>query len=311
MKISDRHKLTAWGENILEIFSERRGLMDKQISYGKDHKFIPATSIGSGIGVEVLPDLYCYTIQIVNICFIGKPLENDFVLVDAGMPRSAEKIISIAEERFGPNCRPKAIVLTHGHFDHVGAIIELMDHWDVQVFAHEAELPFLTGKKSYPEPDPTVEGGLIAKASPLFPNDPVDLGEHVKILPSDGSVPFLPEFKWIHTPGHTPGHISLFRESDRTLIAGDAFVAVRQDSLSKVFAQELEISGPPRYFTTDWDAARRSVKKLHELKPAVAVTGHGPPVSGDELAAGLEKLVNEFNQLAVPDYGKYVDKNKH
>lgn len=188
------------------------------MNYGSDYKFIPATSIGSGHGIEVLPDLFCYTIQIVNICFWGNPQTNDFVLVDLGMPKSANEIISVTENRFGANSRPKAIILTHGHFDHVGGIIELVKYWDVPVYAHRMEIPFLTGKQSYPEPDPTVEGGMVAKMSPMFPNEPINLGNNVKTLPVDGTVPHMPGFKWIHTPGHTPGHISLFREKDRTLI---------------------------------------------------------------------------------------------
>ena len=214
------------------------------MNYGSDYKFIPATSIESGHGLEVLPDLFCYTIQIVNICFVGNPKTNDFVLVDAGMPKCANEIISIAEDRFGTNSRPKAIILTHGHFDHVGGIIELIKYWDVPVYAHQMEIPFLTGQQSYPEPDPTVEGGMVAKMSPLFPNEPIDLGNSVKALPTDGTVPHMPEFRWIHTSGHTPGHISLFREKDRTLIAGDAFVTVKQEYLYKVITQEQEISGP-------------------------------------------------------------------
>ena len=285
--------------------------MDHEMTYGSDYKFIPATSIGSGIGMEVLPDVFCHTIQIVNICLVGNPKTGDFVLVDAGMPESANEIISVTEERFGPNSRPKAIILTHGHFDHVGAVIELVKHWDVPVYAHQMEMPFLTGQKSYPEPDPTVEGGLVAKMSPMFPNEPIDLGNNVQPLPSDGTVPSIPEFRWIHTPGHSPGHVSLFREKDRALIVGDAFVTVKQEYLYKVLTQEQEISGPPRYLTTDWEAAKESVIKLEALKPAVAVTGHGLPMSGELLASSLEKLVNEFDQIAVPDYGKYVNKNTH
>ena len=45
---------------------------------------------------------------------------------------------------------------------------------------------------------------------------------HVQALPEDGSVPFLDEWMWIATPGHTPGHISLFRDDGRVLVAGDA-----------------------------------------------------------------------------------------
>ena len=121
----------------------------------------------------------------------------------------------------------------------------------------------------------------------------------------------MPEFRWIHTPGHAPGHISLFRENDRALIAGDAFITVKQEYLYKVLTQEQEISGPPRYLTTDWTAAKNSVIKLAELNPAVAITGHGTPMTGDLLLNSLEKLVRDFDSIAIPDYGKYVDDNLH
>ncbi|AXI08833.1 MBL fold metallo-hydrolase [Oceanobacillus zhaokaii] len=281
--------------------------MDKDIFYGEDYKYIPATSIGSGRSLEVLPDILCHTIQIVNICIVGNPNTKDFVLVDTGMPKSADKIISVVEEHFGTNSSPKAIILTHGHFDHVGAIIELVKKWEVPVFAHELEMPYLTGKMSYAEPDASVEGGLIAKMSQLFPNESINLGDHVQVLPADGSVPYLSDFRWVHTPGHSPGHISLFRDEDGVLIAGDAFVTVKQDSLYKVVTQEMEINGPPRYFTIDWNAARKSVEKLQDLKPNIVIPGHGRPVSGETLSKGLQKLVREFDEIAVPDYGKYVD----
>jgi glyoxylase-like metal-dependent hydrolase (beta-lactamase superfamily II) len=283
--------------------------LKNKLSYGEDYKFIPATSLENGVGTEVLPDLYCHTIQIVNICFVGDANANDFVLIDAGMPHSAQEIISVAEKRYGENCRPRAIILTHGHFDHVGSIIELIEHWDVPVYAHELEMPFLTGRMSYPKPDTTVEGGMVSKMSAIFPIEPINLGNKIQLLPEDGSVPYLPEFRWIHTPGHSPGQVSLFREKDKALIAGDAFVTVKQEYLYKVFTQEQEISGPPRYLTTDWEAAFESVKKLEALKPSVAITGHGIPMTGELLADSLKRLVEQFDKIAVPDYGKYVEKN--
>jgi len=285
--------------------------VDKEINYGDDYMYIPATSVQSGEGIEVLPDVFCYTIQIVNIVLIGNPNSNEFVLIDAGMPGSADKIFSIIEERFGEDSKPQAIILTHGHFDHVGGIIELVDRWNIPVYAHPLELPYLTGEKSYPTPDATVEGGMIAKMSPMFPNTPINLGNHIKTLPEDGTVPHLDEFRWIHTPGHSQGHVSLFRENDKTLIAGDAFVTVKQDALYKVLTQEQEISGPPRYLTPDWRSAKESVMKLESLKPTVAVTGHGLPMSGKLLTESLTELVENFDQIALPEYGKYVDKDYH
>lgn len=268
------------------------------------NKYMPMTSILSGTGQEVLPDLYCYTDQIVNVVLVGNPDQGDhWVLVDTGMPDTTNRIVDIAEKRFGKNSPPQAIILTHGHFDHVGTVVDLVEKWGVPVYAHEAELPFLTGKLSYPEPDGSVEGGLVAKLSPLFPNESVNLGSHVSALPGDSKIPHMQGWRWIHTPGHAPGHISLFRDQDRSL---DAFITVKQDSLYKVTTQEKEINGPPRYFTTDWDLARESVEKLAALKPTVAVTGHGQPLSGKELTEGLDQLVKEFDTRAVPDYGRYV-----
>ena len=282
--------------------------MSEQMNYGEDYKYIPVTSVMSGKGQEVRPDIYAFTIQVVNLCMIGD--QNNaagWTFVDAGMPKSAKTIIKEAENRFGSNARPNGIVLTHGHFDHVGAIIELVEHWDVPVYAHELEIPYLTGEKSYPDPDPTVEGGLVARISPYFPNEPINLGDHVKPLPSDGSVPLLSDWKWVHTPGHSPGHVSFFRESDGALIVGDAFVTVKQESLFKVLVQEQEISGPPRYFTTEWTQAWHSVKKLKDLKPTVAITGHGLPMDGQALTENLTLLVNKFDQIAIPKHGRYVD----
>lgn len=271
-------------------------------------KFMPLFSETSDIGQEVLPDIYCYTNQIVNVVFVGNPEKSkDWIMIDTGMPDSARRLLKVAEERFGENNPPQAIILTHGHFDHVGAVVDLVREWNVPVYAHELELPFLTGKESYPEPDGTVEGGLVAKMSPMFPNEPINLGNNVQALPQDGSVPHMSEWRWLHTPGHAPGHISLFREKDKTLIAGDVFVTVKQESLYKVMTQEIEINGPPRYLTTDWQAAKQSVEKVAALKPEVAVTGHGRPLSGKELSDGLQKLVNEFDERAIPNYGKFVN----
>ena len=281
--------------------------MAESMHYGDDYKYLPVTSKENGKGVEVLPDLYQYTVQIVNVVFYGRPDDGDFVLIDAGMPKSSKKIIEAAKERFGENSKPKAIILTHGHFDHVGAVIELSEHWDVPVYAHKLELPYLNGMKDYQAPDPSVDGGMVAKMSPMFPHTGIDITERLHELPADGSVPYMPDFEWVHTPGHAEGHVSLYREKDKALIAGDAFITVKQDSLYNVLTQEKNIYGPPRYFTTDWVAARASVEKLASVNPEIAITGHGQPMTSNELAEALDKLVNNFDEIAKPDSGKYIE----
>lgn len=267
---------------------------------------LPVTSIASGIGQAIIPDIYYLPIQIVNVCFIGNP-DDEWVLVDAGMPHSADDIIGVAAERFGKGRKPKAILLTHGHFDHVGSIVHLLEEWDIPVYAHELELPYLTGKENYPNGDPTVDGGLVSEMSPLFPNHGIDLGNRVEKLPADGRIPNMPGWRWVHTPGHTPGHVSYFRDDDRTLLAGDAFVTVRQESLYKVLMQVQEISGPPKYFTTNWLAAKESVKTLQALHPEVAVTGHGRPMTGEHLLVEFDKLVEHFDEIAIPEHGRFVN----
>jgi len=271
-----------------------------------DNKRIPMTSVASGKGESVRADIFYYTNQIVNLVFVGEP-GGSWVLIDAGMPKSGEEIIRVAEDRFGKGSKPQAIILTHGHFDHVGSIVHLLEKWDVPVYAHHMELPFLTGEKSYPEPDPTVEGGMLAKMSFIYPNKPIDISPALKTLPSDQTVPHLPGWKWYHTPGHTPGHVSFFRETDRLLLAGDAFITVRADSFYKVLVNKEEVNGPPRYLTTDWNAAKKSVELLASLNPEVAVTGHGAAMHGEALKSGLKDLVENFDEIALPSHGKYVD----
>ncbi|MGP4069013.1 MBL fold metallo-hydrolase [Halobacillus sp. B29] len=275
-------------------------------------RFIPVTSVASGTEQPVAADIHCLPIQVVNVCFVGDLNHpKDWVLVDAGMPKSADDIISAAEDLYGERAAPKAIILTHGHFDHVGAVEKLVDYWEVPVYAHELEMPYLTGKKDYPEPDTSVDGGMVAKMSRIFPNEGIDLGEHVHPLPTDGTIPYMSEWKWLHTPGHTEGHVSLFREKDRSLIVGDAFVTVKQEYLFKVLTQQQELSGPPRYLTTDWKAAWDSIAKLESLHPKVAVTGHGLPMAGAQLNEELAILNQEFDKIAIPEEGKFVDQEKN
>jgi glyoxylase-like metal-dependent hydrolase (beta-lactamase superfamily II) len=253
---------------------------------------------------QVTPDLTWLRYLFVNLYLYGTSAS--WVLIDAGLQGSALTIMEAAEERFGKGARPEAIILTHGHFDHVGAFPELFEGWDVPVYAHRLELPHLTGKADYPPPDPTVGKGVMALLSFAYPNGAIDLGTRVRSLPDDGSVPHMPGWRRIHTPGHTAGHVALFRESDRCLIAGDAFVTTRQESLYAVMSQEPEVNGPPAYFTPDWGSARRSVEELAALRPAIAATGHGTPMIGPELSDSLERLVRDFAEIAVPDPGRYV-----
>jgi glyoxylase-like metal-dependent hydrolase (beta-lactamase superfamily II) len=257
---------------------------------------------------QLTHDLAYRQIAIVNVVFFGPAGCGDgrWVLIDAGIPGCAPDIRSAARARFGGKGRPGSIVLTHGHFDHVGALKTLATQWDVPVYAHGEEHPFLNGRRSYPPADPSVGGGIMALLSPLFPTSPVDVRESLRPLPDDGSLPNMPGWRWLHTPGHAPGHISLWREADRMLIAGDAFVTTKQESVYSAVTQKPEMHGPPMYFTPDWNNARRSVEALASLAPETVVTGHGQAMRGPEMRAALNELARRFDEVAVPSTGRYV-----
>lgn len=244
----------------------------------------------------------------VNVFFIGTPgVGNSWVLVDTGLAGYASQIKKKAEELFGPDTKPDAIVLTHGHSDHTGSLEKLLKDWDVPVYAHQLELPYLQGKSSYPPPDPAIGGGAMAYMSWVFPIGPGDFGDRIKPIDKNGAIPELPGWRAIHTPGHAPGHISLFRDKDRTLIAGDAFVTTNQNALTAVVTQREEFHGPPAYFTCDWEAAKKSVLKLNNLNPLAVGTGHGISVRGLDLELGLNRLAHDFEARSIPSSdGRYV-----
>jgi glyoxylase-like metal-dependent hydrolase (beta-lactamase superfamily II) len=276
------------------------------MNQSEDNHVIPMTSIKSGTETQVLDDVFYLTNQIVNVVMIGKPMCK-WVLIDAGMPGSGDKIIKVAEERFGIGTAPECIVLTHGHFDHIGGIKELLEQWKVPVYVHYLELPFLNGSKSYPEPDPTVEGGMLAKIANIYPYKATNIADVIRPLSSHINLPFFSDWEWIHTPGHSPGHVSFFRKKDKVLISGDAVITVRQDSFYKVLIQAKELNGPPRYFTNDWDLAKASVATLSKLEPEFLIAGHGQFITGETLKLDLKQLAENFDEVARPKHGRYID----
>ncbi len=258
-----------------------------------DEQIVPIDEIAEGLsGLKI---------TFVNV-FGLQHQDGSWTLIDTALPFSASRIKSWAEKTF--KRPPNAIVLTHGHFDHAGAAKELSEQWDVPVYAHALEFPYLTGLKEYPAPDWKAGGGVMPLMSPTLPRGPIDLGSRLKELPGEGSelsLAEMPGWKLIHTPGHTPGHVSFFRESDRTLLVGDAFCTTKAESFfaANLF-QPAELHGPPSYFTSDWGAAKVSVRKLAGLEPVTVAPGHGKPLAGAEVPQALHTLADNFERIATP-----------
>jgi glyoxylase-like metal-dependent hydrolase (beta-lactamase superfamily II) len=226
---------------------------------------------------ELRPDLLLITFPSVNAFFVGHAgTDSEWVLVDTGPEDSSDCILECAGERFGCRNNPQAIILTHGHLDHIGSVMRLSEYWDVPVYAHDLEMPYITGQREYP----MVESRSSQSSLPSR----VDISFWVLPPPKDGRVPGLSGWKWIHTPGHTDGHISLFRQTDRTLLIGDALTLDEE------------------YQTADWDALEGSIKLLRDLHPSLAVPSHGEPMGGAEFSHHLDRLIQNFDTVVNSDY---------
>lgn len=226
-----------------------------------------------------------------------------WTLIDSGPPFSEHVIRNWAEDHFdGP---PNAILLTHGHFDHASCAGELAAHWNVPVYAHSEERPYLNGEWEYPAPNFAAGGGLISLLSPVLPRGPMNIGDRLHDLPNgkqrQTAIAEMPGWLIVHTPGHTPGHVSLFRPEDRTLLAGDAFCTTKPESFFEAaITQEAELHGPPAYLTSDWAVARQSVQLLADLEPRTVAPGHGRPIAGPNTSEAIRELALHFDEVAIP-----------
>ena len=208
------------------------------------------------------------------------------VLVDTGMIDSRPEIDDMSPAPHPENIpRDVACVInTHLHFDHCG------------------------GNRLFPGLPIHVQARELADARSL---DDYTIREWVDFdgatyVEHEGEVEVLPGIRLLPAPGHTDGHVSFYRERDRILIAGDAVSTTKAESLLAIATQRPELHGPPAYYTSDWDAAKRSVEKLAELRPFTVAPGHGKPMAGPEVADALMDLAVRFDEVARPKRGRYA-----
>jgi len=232
---------------------------------------------------EIAPNVTLVSTLIANAYLVGT--QEAWVLVDACTPGHEGLIQRAAARRFGRENPPRAILLTHGHFDHAGSAGPLADLWRVPIYAHSRELPFLTGDAKYP-PFNLSSPGFFTRIARFFPTSTVTLGTRVTAPEPLPSIPGFRDWTMLETPGHTPGHVAFFRSTDRVLLAGDAVTTMNLDSFIDTIARRKQVCRPPVPATSDWTSARNSVRLLAKLRPSVIAAGHGLPLNdaAEELA---------------------------
>jgi glyoxylase-like metal-dependent hydrolase (beta-lactamase superfamily II) len=190
----------------------------------------------------------------INVYVIGD------VLIDAATRRAGRRIMRQIEGR-----GIKAHALTHAHADHQGATHEVCEKLGLPLWCGEHDADAMEqGTIEQMQPDHPVN--RVISRFWLGPPHPVAR----RLREGDEVAGFVV----LDAPGHSPGHIALWRESDRTLVCGD------------VFFNMPSLRPPPRLLTYDPQQNRASMRRLAELRPALALFGHGPPLRDpDRLAA--------------------------
>lgn len=232
---------------------------------------------------------------------------SSWALIDTGWAKDAPSIKQAAESVFGAGTRPASILLTHFHPDHAGSALQLARIWACTVYVHPDELPLATGDFSaltaYAGPLDTWVVLPLMRAMGRRRREAMlarsSLRDVASALEPGTGVPGLPGWECISTPGHTPGHVSLFRASDHVLITGDAIVTMKLNSLSGLVLQRKGLSGPPWYTTWSWRAAKESVARLARLEPIVLAGGHGTPMTGAETTDAVSTFADHFSGYAT------------
>jgi len=239
-----------------------------------------------------------------NVYLVGAG--SSWALIDTGGRACAVSIRTAADVVFGADVPAAAIVLTHHHPDHSGSARELARVWRCPVYFHADELPLTSGEIAalgrYANP---LDRWLILPLLRILPPSRREamlaegsLSDVAVALDPDGEPPGLPGWLCVPTPGHTPGHVAFFRPSDRVLITGDAIVTVNLNSPVGLL-QRPRPCPPPRYSTWNWRQATDSAAALALLEPRVLAGGHGPPLAGPVLAAGLHALADGLDDAGA------------
>jgi hydroxyacylglutathione hydrolase len=178
------------------------------------------------------------------------------VLVDTGTRWGKKRVLQQLRHR-----PLRMVALTHCHPDHQGLANVICESRKIPLACHEIEVSAMEGR------GPMQPENWILRLGQRCWSGPPYRVEHIL---REGDE--IAGFRVIHTPGHTPGHVILFRDKDRIALGGDLLSNFNFVKMSE------ELVEPPPFFSWDVMENRRSIVKLAALNPSMVCFGHGPPL---------------------------------
>ncbi|MNW29175.1 putative metallo-hydrolase YflN [compost metagenome] len=208
--------------------------------------------------------------------------QDGLTLVDTGMITQWDRMKDAIADQGEDYRQIRRVILTHQDIDHIGNVHSLLDELpDTALLAHEDEIPYLTGDKPFikmtPERISQLQGMMRQDADALLARLP-DL-RFAKLLHDGDVLPYGGGIQIIHTPGHTPGHISIYVPGEGLLLTADELRVVDE-----------ELVGPMEVATPDMRQAILSLDKLLELDIRQILCYHGGFYSDADIAATLRSL---------------------
>lgn len=219
--------------------------------------------------MKIIDDVYVVPGVVANTYVIVDT--NGVTVIDAGLPGSQKKILAYIAGLGKSAQDVKRIIITHADLDHFGGLAALQKATGARTYASKIEADAIAQGKASREIKPggfSLRRILFAILGPFMKATPFQVDE---VITEGQTLPVLVGLQVVETPGHTPGHISLFAPSIGVLFCGDSMVS-----------NEKGLQGSRPGITWDETRARESERKQAGLGARIVCSGHGPVVMDAE-----------------------------